>query len=417
MFSIETHYNPYLGINQNVMRLVVSLKVEESVQIEPAPLSLAIVLDHSGSMEGEKIRAACNGAARIVEALDEQVTLTIVTFNGSSNVLFGPASCTPDQKQHALQALQRVRANDGTAMSTALYSVIRAFQAYQDQARIVMFLTDGYNGESIDVLHRAVDQCVPEHISIHAWGVGADWEPKELRYMAERTHGSADIIPAPQQIGTAFMQSFNRLRQTALTDVHLLLWTPVAVAVKQIQQVYPTIVPLSLQLDGSNQRQQLVSLGSLAMGDQRELLVDLELAAHDPGQRYMVFRPAVRYTLTGSGVQEENAPRERWVAVEWTRDTALATQIDPHIAHYTDEEGLSDLIKRGNEALKQGDKQAADLLLKALEMAQNVHNTQITEILTRIVTRGADGRAQLKAVSSLDKTTLEITEGKTSRLS
>ena len=53
--------------------------------------------------------------------------------------------------------------------------------------------------------------------------------------MADATHGSADIIPTPQQVDAAFTASFSEMRKTALTNARLYLWSPAGVTIKSIQ--------------------------------------------------------------------------------------------------------------------------------------------------------------------------------------
>ena len=322
-------------------------------------------------------------------------------------------------------------------MSTALMQVVKAFKPYQQQARTMLFrkvfkpyqqqartmlrtmlfLTDGENQEEKKILHQAVNQCVDSQISIHAWGVGADWDATELRYMAEVTHGSADIIPTPDNLEAAFLHAFQRIRRTALTDVRLLLWAPAEVVIRQIQRIFPTIVSLHPQTNIAHPRQQVIALGSFAANDKHDYLVELSLPPHDPGQRFMMLRPSLRYNSPGIGEQEEPSPRESWVAVEWTSDIALATKIDSHVAHYTHEQDLADRIQQGNEALKQGDKErAAILFMQALEISQRIGNEQIAELLSTMVTRDTDGHIQIKTVDAITRKTLEIKQGATARL-
>jgi thioredoxin-like negative regulator of GroEL len=82
------------------------------------------------------------------------------------------------------------------------------------------------------------------------------------------------------------------------------------------------------------------------------------------------------------------------------------------------EQELAACIQRGNEALARGDKQqAAEFLAQALEMSQRAGNEQISDLLRAMVSRGPDGRAQLKNVDAIARKTLEIKQGTTSRLS
>ncbi len=418
MFEVTSHYNSYLGLNRETMRLVVSLHLPDQAQIAYSRVALAIVLDCSGSMGGKKIEAARDGAMKVIQELDEQFSFAVIAFSDKARVIYGPAEGIHEHKKRAIQAIQGLGASGTTSMSSALQAVIGALQLYQEWARTVLFLTDGINGDPKDVFLQTVEQCVHERIVIHAWGVGADWNADELRALAERTHGRADIIPKPQQIEAAFRQTFNQIRQTALTNVRLVLWTPEEVRVQQVQQAYPNLVELETSPDGTNPRQQIVSLGSFAIGERRDYLINLTIRPHEPGQKYMIMRPSVRFVDAQQAELEERGPRESWVTVEWTLQMALAAKIDERVAHYTREGELANLISQGNEALASGDqRQAAALLAQALDVSEQLKNEEIARLLRAIVTRDASGQPVLKQVDAVTRRTLEIKRGTTAQLS
>ncbi len=187
--------------------------------------------------------------------------------------------------------------------------------------------------------------------------------------------------------------------------------------VQQVQQAYPNLVEFETSPDGTNPRQQIVSLGSFAIGERRDYLINLAVRPHEPGQKYMIMRPAVSFVDAQRAEMEERGPRESWVAVEWTLQMALAAKINETVAHYTKEGELADLISRGNEALARGDRrQAAQLLAQALEMSEQVKNEEIARLLRAIVVRNANGQVSLKDVDAVTRRTLEIKRGTTSQL-
>ncbi len=418
MFEVTSHYNAYLGPNRESMRLVVSLHLPAQAQVTQSRVALAIVLDCSGSMAGEKIRAARDGAIKVIQELDEQFSFVVVAFTHEARVIYGPAEGIHGHKQKAIQAVQKLQADGGTSMSSALQAVIQAFDPYREWARTVLFLTDGQNGDRKPAFLQSVEQCVHERISIYAWGVGTDWNADELRALAERTHGRADIIPQPQQIEAAFRQTFNQIRQTALTNVRLALWTPEEVSVLQVEQAYPTLINLDIQQDSANPRQQIIPLGSFAIGEQRDFLINLKIQPHESGRQYMILRPSTRFVDAQQADLEERGPRESWVAVEWTLQMALAAKINERVAHYTREGELANLISQGNEALARGDqRQAAVLLAQALDVSEQLKNEEIARLLRAIVTRNASGQPTLKNVDAVTRRTLEIKRGTTAQLS
>ncbi|GCE13628.1 vWA domain-containing protein [Tengunoibacter tsumagoiensis] len=419
MFTVKAYHNPYLRLGQTTMQAVLSMKVDETVAVAPAPLSLAIALDRSGSMDGTKMRAARDGAIKVVQALDDSMIFLVVTFNDNARVLFGPAVGNAENKKRAIAALQSVSASSGTRMSTALNTIVDKLSADSSRAVKILFLTDGKNeGEQRQALDRAVARCSTANMSINAWGVGTDWDAAELLHMAGATRGSADIIPTPNQIESAFSTSFSEMRKTAIANTRLSLWTPVGVRIAAIQQVYPSIVPLGIEPDPASPRQQVLALGSFAPGDQRDYLLDLDLTANAPGQQFMVVRPSFKYTVSGNKELEEKSDRTGWVFVQWTEDMALAAQIEEHIAHYTNQEELSRHIKEGQDALAAGDKEKATRLLgRALEISERTGNARVTKLLTDIVSRDAKGTIRLNTqADAVARKTLAINMSKTSKL-
>ncbi|HZR45043.1 MAG TPA: vWA domain-containing protein [Ktedonobacteraceae bacterium] len=419
MFTINAYHNPYLRVGQNAMQVILSLGVDAAAQVGRAPLALGIALDRSGSMEGPKMRAARDGAVRVVQSLDESIMFMVVVFNDNARVVFGPAPGTAENKRQAAAAIQTVQAANGTRMSTALNTIIDKFGQDRARATKILFLTDGRNEtEHRSQLDRAVERCRAANISINAWGVGTDWDVAELRHMAEATYGTADIIPTPQQISTAFAESFNQIRKTALTNVRLSLWSPVGVSLKSIAQVYPTIVPLGMETDPANPRQQIISLGSFAAGEQRDYLVDLNVPVYAPGQQFLMLRPAVKYYSAGTTEVEEKSTRDGWVFVQWTENMALASQIEQHIAHYTNQEELAQYIREGQDALAAGDSARATRLLgQALDISQRSGNERITRLLSEIVQRNPDGTVCLnQRADAVARKTLAINVGHTTKL-
>lgn len=419
MFSLRAYQNPYLQVGQNTVQAVISLHIDDDAQFTPAPLSLSLAIDQSASMHGAKMQAAREGAIQVVQALDETMQFMLVSFNDASRLLFGPAMGTPANKRSAITAIQRITATNGTRMSTALNLIVDHLGRDQSRARKVLFLTDGRNeGETRYRLNDAVERCRVANISISAWGVGTDWDANELRHMADSTHGSADIIPQPQQIIPAFTLAFNEMRRTAITHAMLDLWSPAGVKITRMQQVYPSLAECQLEGDGANPRQVHASLGSLAMGEQRDYLLNLEIPVHDPGQPFLMVRPSIRYLVGGGSEQVEKSTQDGWVFVEWTEDLNLAAQVEEHIAHYTHEEELSDTIKQGQAALVAGDVvRATKLLSEALLMSEQSGNEKITHLLSNLVLRDDKGTIRLNPhVDAVARKTLAINTGRTSKL-
>jgi uncharacterized protein YegL len=419
MFDVSAYQNPYLKTGTTNMQAVLSINVNADTSSQPVPLALGIVIDRSGSMEGQKIEAAKDAAIRVIQAADESTAFMVVTFNETSQVIVPPMAATSDNKNRAVQSIRRIYSNGGTCMSTGLNAVANEMASAVGRARKILFLTDGKNeGEKRPVLDKSVLRCKDVQIQVSAWGIGTDWDENELDYIASQTQGDADIIPSPNQVAAAFSTAFSQMQKTAVTEVKLNLWTPQGVTIRAFQQVFPSIINLQPTADPSNPRIQQVAFGSLAQGDQRDYLVDLVVPAYAPGQQFLMVRPSLVYTLPGKGAQEEKTERKGWVFAQWTDNPTQAAQIDPHVAHYTNQEELSQNIREGQAALAQGDNERATRLLgKALQLSQQTGNENMTQLLNKLVTKDSGGTVRLnKNASEVEKKSIAINSGKTTRL-
>jgi uncharacterized protein YegL len=418
MFTISAHQNRAIAAGQASMQAVLSIHLPSEVAFTPAPLAIAIVLDQSGSMEGPKLQAAREGAARIIATLDDNTIFTVIAFNARANPVFGPAYATPSARQQASQALRTIIASSGTCMSTGLHAAIEALGNEPGRAKQILFLTDGKNeGEARGQLDSAVARCAAAGISVTAWGIGTDWDERELRAIVERTHGTADIIPSARQIESSLSMAFHQIRQTVVTDLQLLLWTPIGVTIASIQQSYPQLIAVASTPHPDNPRQIQIGLGNCALGDTRDLLLEFTLPTYPAGQQFVIARPTLLYTSSGS-MHEQKSNRAGWIVAEVTDDPKQAAQIDPQVAHYTDQEELAAWLREGQEALALGDLgRATRILGQALNLSEQSGNAPITRMLKTIVLRDQAGTIQLNPQADLvARKTLAINIGRTSKI-
>lgn len=420
MFDVSAYQNPYLKTGTTSMQAVLSLMLQDDGSMTASvPLALAIVIDRSGSMEGQKLESAKDAAIRVVQAADESTAFMIVTFNEQATVIAPPTAATAANKASAIQAIQRIYSNGGTCMSTGISAVAQQMSTASGRAKKILFLTDGKNeGEKRQILDKAVAQAKATDIQIMAWGIGVDWDENELEYIAKETQGDADIIPSPNQIADVFSKAFSVMQKTAANDVRLSLWTPVGVTIKKIEQVFPTLIAMAGTQNPAAPRVTTFKFGALSRGEQRDYLIDLDVPAYQPGQQFLMARPSLLYSTPNSGEVEEKTDKKGWIFAQWTDNPQEAAQIDSHVAHYTNQGELSAVVKEGQDALKKGDNErATQLLSKALELSEKSGNENMTQLLNKLVVKDVNGTSRLnKQASAVDIKSVGINSGKTTRL-
>ena len=99
---------------QNVFLKVGLAGFEMTSGIERPPANVAIVLDRSGSMEGDKIERAKEAANIAVDMLSERDIVSIVTYSDTVSVLV-PATRVSD-KRSIRRKIDSIRADGYTAL-------------------------------------------------------------------------------------------------------------------------------------------------------------------------------------------------------------------------------------------------------------------------------------------------------------
>jgi VWFA-related protein len=135
---------------------------------ERVPVSLGIVLDTSGSMDGEKIVAAREALTRFLsELLDPDDEVFLFRFDNVPQLLQG---WTKD-KRIVSDVVQRIQPRGGTALYDAVADAVQMAQQGHNRKKAVVIISDGNDTSSrTDVF--AVKQLIREtEVLVYAIGV------------------------------------------------------------------------------------------------------------------------------------------------------------------------------------------------------------------------------------------------------
>ena len=137
---------------------------------ERVPVSLGIVLDTSGSMDGDKMYAAKQALERfLVQLLDPEDEVFLYRFDNAPELVEG---WTRD-KRRISEALRRIRPRGGTALYDAVADAVHLAQQGRNKKKAVVIISDGNDTSSrTDVL--TVKQLIREtEVLVYAIGIDA----------------------------------------------------------------------------------------------------------------------------------------------------------------------------------------------------------------------------------------------------
>ncbi len=276
------------------------------------PLNLALVIDRSGSMAGEKLEYVCQAAAHVVSALAETDSVALVVFDDKVDLLSPSLPVTTDHRAHLLEQIRSIRSGNSTNLGDGWLRGCQeiARSAKHEQLVRALLLTDGLANVGItnpDELAGHARELFARGISTSTFGVGLGFNEHLLEAMANQGGGNFYYIESPNQV----IDIFNRELQDLLA---------VTARAVEVQLDLPALV--SAQVLGSWRSEShigkiIINLGDLNQGASREVYLKL------------IFPPAEGAEALPLSVQvmargEEDEVLTARSEITFTRDSAAA---------------------------------------------------------------------------------------------
>jgi Ca-activated chloride channel family protein len=188
------------------------------------PFNIAIALDVSSSMQGDKIRHAKQAAQRIITRLEPQDSCAVVIFSSESQVLFPSTAMTPHAREAAIAEIEKTVAEGNTALYAGWNDAVNAVEQSAIGAQAiqrVFLLTDGeanIGPADTKEVARAVAAVQQRGISTTTFGLGQGYNERLLGLMASAGEGNTYFIQDADDIDAYFGQELDQLFTTTLRN-------------------------------------------------------------------------------------------------------------------------------------------------------------------------------------------------------
>jgi VWA domain-containing protein len=432
-FAFEINQNEFLAAGAREVHAVVTLTataVAGGAAAAPAPASYGapsgtenvevIIIDCSGSMDypRTKMMAAKEATKVAIDTLSDGAYFAVVAGTEGARVVYptGGQLLRADYQSRAAakDAVGRLHANGGTAMGRWLGQAGRIFDTHPHAIKHAILLTDGKDeSETPADLARAIQASIG-NFTADCRGIGEDWEPKELRKIADALLGTVGIIREPARLAEDFREMMVNSMGKEVADVALRLWAPKGATVRYVKQVSPNLSDLSgMRVPGDNPLTGDYPTGAWGV-ESREYHICVEVEPGNIGQEklagrvQLVAKDASGATLLGEGK----------IRAVWTEDTDLSTRINGRVAHYTGQAEMAAAIQEGLDAQAAGDLDTATARLgRAMDLAVESGHEDTVKML-RKVTEVDPATSKVRAKANVDKgdaMELEVDSTKTVR--
>ena len=331
------------------------------------PLNLALVIDRSGSMHGEKLHFVKEAAAHVIDLLNAGDRAAVVIYDDKVEMLLSSQFLTDPVKHEAKAKIRDIRSGGSTFLYGGWLKGCReAANAISEQSfNRTLLLTDGLANVGLrdaSAISVHAQELFTRHISTSCFGVGRDYDEHMLESIANHGGGNFHFLETVNAIPLVFEREFDEIVSVALRDVQVTLTLPAKTQAK-----------VSAGWRAERQGKKLaIFLGSLVQEQTQSLYLQLSNLDGE-GEGKLVI--PVRVTGVDADQVEHVIKTTLTLTTLPAAQEAAANQDAELMARFA----LVDLADKANEALKlerSGDRLGSS---RVMMNSINIHRGHINE--------------------------------------
>ncbi|CAN5230374.1 hypothetical protein BH09MYX1_BH09MYX1_12240 [soil metagenome] len=329
--------------------LMATLTAGDAKNVAP-PLNLALVIDKSGSMKGDRIARAIEGAAGIVDRLREGDTVTVVAFDTKADVVVAPTEIKASNRAAVTSKIRAIALGGDTCVSCGLETAMDALQAASvsgpHTSRMIL-LSDGVTNNGIkDIpgLRAMAGKMRDNGFTISTIGVDVDFDEKVMAAIANEANGKHYFVSDVASLPNVFAQELDSLLATVANDVEVELDLAPGVVVDQVFDR-----TFRREVDGSGVKI-FVPMGTFAGKQEKTLLLKLRVPADALGD-VKVADMHVVYKDKEAGIDGNVAGV---LSVSVVAPELAQKDMDPFVATRVDKSLTASTLTEANALFEQG---------------------------------------------------------------
>ena len=352
---VESDYSVRLADKAGEAYVKVTLAADKVAAANRPSVNLAIVLDRSGSMSGDKIVKAREAACEAIRRLDAKDIVSVVAYDNRSEVVVPAQYVT--EKEAIIARINSIQPCGSTALFDGVSAGAAELKKFKGKCEIsrVLLLSDGQANvgpSSAEELGRYGALLMKDGIAVSTVGLGVDYNEDLMTRLSQKSDGNSYFVEKSDDLPRIFASELGDVLSVAATKVALKVkfgvgFTPVAL-IGRDGRILDGVVTIDLnQLYGGQEKYVIVKCDAApgSVGSAREI-AKAEVSYIDPKDEKAV-------TVTGVGT------------VTYSADAAaVAASINKGVVR---ERALNENAMRSEEALRLADRgefEKASLLIQ-----------------------------------------------------
>lgn len=349
------------------------------------PLNIGLVIDRSGSMQGEKLHYAKQAAVHMIDLLSPADRAAVVMYDDKVDVVCASQPMTAENKTKAKQAIQRISSRGSTFLFGGWLkgSEQVAENDGANQLSRTFLLSDGLANvglTNIDEIASHSRQLLQRGISTSCFGVGLHYNEHLLEAMSNAGGGNFHFLETMSAIPLAFEREFEELINISLRAV-------------EVQLDLPDGAKCDISAGWHSQqddRTLTASIGSLNSGQEQRVYFQFHLEKNTRAETLEIPIRVQGKTIDGAGLEANEILSFRFV--EPIEEQGVDS--DPALMERF---ALVDMADRATEALRRaraGDRAGAQDMLyqRMIHHSQNMTDSTVQKYTNMVgeINKGMD---------------------------
>jgi Ca-activated chloride channel family protein len=329
---------------------VLELKAHRPKEHHRVPVNVALVIDRSGSMRGQKLDDAKRAAREFVQRMTEVDRLALVHY-GTDVTRFPSTQVTEEARARMLAFVDAIEDDGSTNISGGLEAAAQELRPAVSQFRVsrAILLSDGQptagmvREEELTALAR---QLRAEGIAVSALGVGEDFNENLMQGIADQGGGFSGFLNS-SQLAEVFTRELEQATGTVARAVELQLELP-----SQVRSA--EVMGTQALREGQLLR---VPLYDMAGGQSARLVVKLSLDTQPTEQAMELLTAKVAYM----DVEQDRPAEARVVLSARSTEDALVVRanLDKDVRVHAVRALGAQQMRAAAEEMKKGNRSAA----------------------------------------------------------
>lgn len=330
----------------------VDITTDKTAVGKSTPLNLAIVLDRSGSMKGKRLANALSAARGMIERLRDGDVISLVTYNQSAQSTIESVQIDGSSRFRVLRELDELQAQGDTCISCGLEAAKALLGRRSGMVDQVLLLSDGEATTGVldeAGFRRIAADAQRMGVTISTVGVDVDYNERVMSLLAEESNGRHHFVEHASKLPSIFDEEFKSLANTLADEAELSVSLAPGVRVLKV-------FDRSYRQDGARL---IVPMGAFSVGDEKTLLVKVEVPAAKVGSRPIADVHLVYRDLTTG----RNGNCEGSLSHALVKDTDQLSPLDPLVAMRVERSETAQTLLGANALIKEGKVDQARALL------------------------------------------------------